>query len=109
MDKCFLFFQGVIVQPESCSLEDSLVKQKCQFSCQDKKHFKLIGGKSIKCKKNGTWRQKGGPPKCVEKKKKKKKDKKQKNKHVSKTDQLGHPLSTIDVPPAEATVIIGKA
>ena len=85
----------VIVEPESCGLENSLVKQKCQYSCKDPKHFKLIGSKTARCKKNGTWKQKGGSPMCIEKKKKKRKNKKNRKKNK----QLGHPLSTIAVPP----------
>lgn len=81
---------GVIVQPESCGFDDSPVKQKCTFSCQDPVNFKLIGSKVSRCKKSGTWKEKGGPPKCVEKKKKKEKKKKSQD-----TKALGHPLSTI--------------
>ena len=83
------------MEPESCHLESSIVKQKCQFSCADHKNFKLIGSKSVKCKKNGTWRQKGGNPMCVEKKKKSKKKRKKKHKN----QHLGHPLSTVGLPP----------
>ena len=87
------------MEPESCNLESSLVKQKCQFSCADPQSFKLIGSKSVKCKKNGTWRQKGGNPMCVEKKKKKKSKKKQRKKKHKNNQHLGHPLSTVGMPP----------
>ena len=92
---------GVIVQPESCGLEASLVKQKCQFSCADSKHFKLIGSKVARCKKTGTWKQKGGAPKCVEKKKRRKKKKKKEKKNKK---NLSDPLSTISVPAVSSTL-----
>ena len=87
------------MEPESCNLESSIVKQKCQFSCADPKNFKLIGSKSVKCKKNSTWRQKGGNPMCVEKKKKKKSKKKHRKKKHKNNQHLGHPLSTVGLPP----------
>ena len=80
---------GVVVKPESCGLENSLVKQKCQFLCKDSDNYKLIGTKVARCRKTGLWKQKGGPPKCVEKRKKKKGKKKGKK---SKNKSLGHPL-----------------
>ena len=39
-----------------------------------------------RCKKNGQWKQKGGPPKCIGKKKKKKKNKK---------NSISHPIVSI--------------
>ena len=86
---------GVIVLPESCSSQNSIMKTKCMFSCQDPKKYKLIGTKVARCRKNGEWKQKGGPPKCIEKPNKKKKKDRKKNKKNKIPKAIGHPLSTI--------------
>ena len=84
---------GVVVEPESCTFENSLVKQKCLFSCAEPDKFKLIGTKVARCRKTGLWKQKGRPPKCIEKRKKKKKKTKKKPKNKpTEPKSIGHPI-----------------
>lgn len=35
--------EGIVISPESCTQQDSKIKQKCLFSCADSKKFKLLG------------------------------------------------------------------
>ncbi|XP_059084978.1 fibrillin-2-like [Tigriopus californicus] len=53
----------VQVRPESCSLEPSLVRQRCKFSCED--GFNLVGSRATRCRRNNSWKHNGGPPKCT--------------------------------------------
>ena len=69
------------------------MKQKCLFSCAEPEKYKLIGTKVSRCRKTGLWKQKGGPPKCIERrKKKKKKTKKKPKKKQTKPKSIGHPI-----------------
>ncbi len=51
------------VTPSSCSVDHSLVRQRCKFSCPP--GYRLVGSRSARCRRNTQWKHNGGPPKCA--------------------------------------------
>lgn len=49
--------------PSSCSVDHSLAKARCKFSCDP--GFRLVGAKLVRCRRNSAWKSNGGKPKCV--------------------------------------------